>query len=255
MLSYFFMGLVFAIGWMFFAWLIYLFMKNPAIVDFAWTLCMGALSFFYILNSNKKSLSLTLLLIAMIIWTLRLSFLISYRLIKYKVDGRYKALDKSFEKFKELKYFFFFLMQGISSVIFTLPILIVSSFANTNLFWDIFCFTILCIALLGVILSDFQLQAFIRKKENKGRVCQVGLWRYSRHPNYFFEWVFWVGIALFALPLDLGFVGILSPVFLFIAFFYFTGIPPTEKQALLSKGQEYARYQKTTSAFFPWFKK
>jgi steroid 5-alpha reductase family enzyme len=253
MFSYFFLGFVLAIGWMILAWVLYLFVKNPAIVDLAWTLCMGGLSFLYIFVSNQKLLSLRLILIAMIIWTFRLALLISYRLVKYKTDGRYQTLDKSFENFRKIKYFFFFLMQGISALVFTLPVWLVASFGKPYFLWNILSASLVFIALLGVILSDIQLQTFIRQKQNKGKVCKVGLWRYSRHPNYFFEWMFWMGMMMFALPLHLGFVGILSPLFLLIAILFFTGIPPTEKQALLSKGQEYREYQKTTSAFIPWF--
>lgn len=167
MFSYFFLAFVFAISWMVLAWVIYLFVKNPAIVDLAWTLCMGALSFFYIFVSKEKLFSLRFILIAMVIWTLRLSLLIGYRLIKYKTDGRYQTLDKSFEKFRKVKYFLFFLMQGVSALVFTLPILLVASFGKGYYLWDIFSACIVFIALLGVIVSDIQLQTFIREKRIK----------------------------------------------------------------------------------------
>jgi steroid 5-alpha reductase family enzyme len=80
----------------------------------------------------------------------------------------------------------------------------------------------------------------------------VGLWRYSRHPNYFFEWLIWVAFALFALPAPHGWIGILSPALILFFLLRITGIPATEAQALRTRADEYRNYQRTTSAFLPW---
>ena len=107
----------------------------------------------------------------------------------------------------------------------------------------------------GVALSDWQLSQFKKNPENKGQTCQRGLWRYSRHPNYFFEWVHWWAY----LPMAVGAAGwwaaVITPSVLLYFILYKTGIPPTEEQALASRGEEYRRYQRTTSAFVPWFPK
>jgi len=104
-------------------------------------------------------------------------------------------------------------------------------------------------------VADAQLAKFKRIAANRGKVCRVGLWNYSRHPNYFFEWLVWVAWALFALPSPAGYVGLIGPVLMFYFLFRVTGIPATEAQALRSRGEEYRRYQETTSAFVPWFHK
>ncbi len=109
------------------------------------------------------------------------------------------------------------------------------------------------VGFLGETLADWQLDRFRKKSKNAGHPCQTGLWRYSRHPNYFFEWLLWCGYALFALPSPWGLLGIVSPALIIYFLFRVTGIPATEAHLLKSRGQEYLDYQRTTNAFFPWF--
>jgi steroid 5-alpha reductase family enzyme len=108
-------------------------------------------------------------------------------------------------------------------------------------------------AIAGESIADRQLAAFKRDPANKGKTCRIGLWNYSRHPNYFFEWLIWVAFALFALDSPNGWAGLISPALILYFLFKVTGIPATEAQALRSRGEDYRRYQQTTSAFVPWF--
>jgi steroid 5-alpha reductase family enzyme len=109
------------------------------------------------------------------------------------------------------------------------------------------------VALAGEALADRQLAAFKRQAENRGRVCAVGLWRYSRHPNYFFEWLVWVAFLVVALASPWGWVAAIGPASILYLLLRVTGIPLTEEQALRSKGDAYRDYQRTTSAFIPWW--
>ncbi len=111
------------------------------------------------------------------------------------------------------------------------------------------------VALAGEAVADAQLAAFKRDPASKGQVCQRGLWTYSRHPNYFFEWLIWVAWALFGMASPYGWISILCPLLMFYFLFRVTGIPATEAQSLRSKGEAYRRYQQTTSAFVPWFRR
>ena len=86
----------------------------------------------------------------------------------------------------------------------------------------------------------------------RGRACRRGLWRVSRHPNYFFEWLTWCGIALLAAPAA-GWWAALQPVAMFVLVRFVSGVPYTEMQALKSRGDDYRRYQQETNAFVPWF--
>jgi steroid 5-alpha reductase family enzyme len=90
---------------------------------------------------------------------------------------------------------------------------------------------------------------------NKGKVCEAGMWRYSRHPNYFFESLVWWAYFLFALGSPFGWTTVFCPLLMLWFLFRVTGIPLTEEQAVRSKGDAYREYQRTTSAFVPWFKK
>ena len=111
------------------------------------------------------------------------------------------------------------------------------------------------IAVAGEGVADWQLKQFRSRSENKGKICQAGLWNLSRHPNYFFEWLVWVGFFVFALGSPLGCAAIYCPALMLFFLLRVTGIPLTEELSLKSKGNAYREYQRTTSAFVPWFKK
>ncbi len=108
------------------------------------------------------------------------------------------------------------------------------------------------VAVLGEALADRQLARFRADPANAGRTCRAGLWGWSRHPNYFFEWLHWLAYV----PLAWGgagwYLAALPAAVVLLLVLTVTGIPPTEAQALRSRGEDYRRYQRTTSAFFPW---
>ena len=111
------------------------------------------------------------------------------------------------------------------------------------------------IGLAGESLADAQLRRFKARPESKGKTCREGLWNYSRHPNYFFEWLIWIGYGILALGAPWGWLGMISPLAILYILTRLTGIPLTEEQAIRSRGDDYRDYQRTTSAFIPWFKK
>jgi steroid 5-alpha reductase family enzyme len=107
-------------------------------------------------------------------------------------------------------------------------------------------------ALAGESVADRQLERFKADAHSRGRVCRSGLWRYSRHPNYFFEWLVWVAYALAATTAPWGALAWACPAVMLFLLFRVTGIPATEAHALRSRGEAYRDYQRTTSAFVPW---
>jgi steroid 5-alpha reductase family enzyme len=109
------------------------------------------------------------------------------------------------------------------------------------------------IAVGGEALADFQLHRFKADPAHRGKTCRAGLWNYSRHPNYFFEWLVWCAYALYAFASPWGWAGLACPLLMFYFLFRVTGIPLTEAQAVKTKGQDYLDYQRTTSVFVPWF--
>ena len=108
------------------------------------------------------------------------------------------------------------------------------------------------IGLIGESTADAQLAAFKRNPANKGGVCDAGLWRYSRHPNYFFEWLIWIAYAVFALASPYGWIALAMPVLMLHFLINVTGLKATEEQALRTKGERYRLYQARTSGFIPW---
>jgi steroid 5-alpha reductase family enzyme len=107
------------------------------------------------------------------------------------------------------------------------------------------------ICIIGEATADAQLKRFKSKPENKGKVCNVGLWSYSRHPNYFFEWMIWVSYFIFACASPWGWISIVCPAIILLLLFKVTGIPLTEEQSIRSRGDAYREYQRTTSVFVP----
>jgi steroid 5-alpha reductase family enzyme len=112
---------------------------------------------------------------------------------------------------------------------------------------------ILFAGIAGEALADRQLKNFRSELANKGKVCDIGLWRWSRHPNYFFEWFGWLAYPTIALSpaYPWGFATLLAPIFMYWILHHVTGVPPLEDQMLKSRGGRYRDYQARTSVFFP----
>jgi steroid 5-alpha reductase family enzyme len=100
-------------------------------------------------------------------------------------------------------------------------------------------------------LADHQLARFKQDEANRGKVLSSGLWRYSRHPNYFFQWLTWVAYAIVALEAPYGWIGLVAPAIMLYLILAVTGVPPAEASSLRSRGDAYRRYQQRTSSFVP----
>jgi steroid 5-alpha reductase family enzyme len=117
--------------------------------------------------------------------------------------------------------------------------------------WDTFGTSLYFIGIIGEWAADWQMVQFRLDANNRKKVCNTGLWYYSRHPNYFFESIIWISYAVIAMNHPQGFIGWISPIMIIVSILKVTGIPPTEKRLLASKGNAYREYQRTTSAFIP----
>ncbi len=246
-------AILYCAGLMLLVWLLHLPLKNAALVDVAWPLGIMITSLLYSWQGNSV-LSRRMLLGSMVsIWALRLSlYLLFARVTGKPEEGRYQTLRAEYGKAAPWRFLLFFQMQAISCVVLALPMFFASVSPLENLTkLEEFAALLWILAMCGEIMSDWQLARFKGDKRNAGRVCREGFWAWSRHPNYFFEWLIWVSYALFALPSPWGFLGLLSPALIYYFVNHVTGIPPTEKQALASRGEAYAKYQREVSAFFP----
>ena len=195
-------------------------------------------------------------------WSLRLGAHLFVRVKSHHPveDVRYAKLRQEWGAQTGRKMFGFFLLQGALQVVLSLPwlLVILDTTPARNFALGLFAWTGAAIWLAGLVgesIADRQLAKFRTNLANKGKVCQAGLWNWSRHPNYFFEWLVWVGYAVFALGTPWGWLGLLAPALMWHFLVNVTGIPMTEELSVKSKGDAYRDYQRTTSAFAPWFKK
>jgi len=244
-------------GLMFILWLIHLPMHNAAIVDAGWAGGLVTIAVLYAAGGNGYPARAWLIASMASVWGLRLAlFLLLTRVIGHPEEGRYQELRRQWKTNIPLKFLAFFEFQALLCVVLSGPFLFAAvnpapalsplEYAGAAL-W--------LIAICGEIAADAQLARFKSNPANRGKLCNVGLWNYSRHPNYFFESLIWFAYAIFALASPWGWIGLLSPALILYFLLKVTGIPATEAQALRSKGDLYRRYQQTTSMFIPWFPK
>lgn len=226
---------------------------NAGIVDVAWAGLVGLLGVFFA-AWPAGILWLRVLAAAMIAgWSLRLTIYLFRRVVGHPEEGRYAELRRCWGNNASQKFFRFFQMQAAAAWVFATPILAISRSALPPREWCVALATLLWITgIAGVSLADWQLAQFKRHRDAGGRTCRSGLWRYSRHPNYFFEWVHWNSYILLATTSAFWWVPILVAGGLLYLLLFITGIPPTEAQAIASRGNDYRDYQRTTSSFFPW---
>lgn len=111
---------------------------------------------------------------------------------------------------------------------------------------------LLLVSLTGEAIADSQLRRFKAQPHPKHAICDTGLWAWSRHPNYFFEWLTWVAIALLALPSPHGWAALSAPALMYLLLVHISGIPPTEAAMRTSRGAAFTAYASRISAFFPW---
>ena len=134
--------------------------------------------------------------------------------------------------------FFFYQYQALFAVFFALPALVVAHHARPHWTgWDLAGILIWLCGVGNTMAADRQLARFRARPENRGKTCRAGWWRYSRHPNYFFEWLHWWAYAALAAGTAFWWIAWLVPLVLLYLFFRVTGIPPTEAQALASRGR------------------
>jgi steroid 5-alpha reductase family enzyme len=169
-----------------------------------------------------------------LVWGVRLGTHLLTRLKKKfpEEDRRYQQIKLKWQSNTAKNFFWFFQFQALSQPLLCLPFLLAaSSDAKLGLFDFLGIFLSLA-GILGESLSDSQLKNFKSDPANSGQVCEAGLWHFSRHPNYFFEWLIWCGFACFGFSADLGYLSLSSPILMFLLLNFVTGVPPAEEQSL-----------------------
>lgn len=227
---------------------------NAGWVDFGWSagMSVSAVVIFVTTPISIRSFLVSGLLFG---WAIRLaSHILFDRLLKGRPeDTRYQNLRAYWGKNANAQFLWFFLAQALLVGLFMLPALAVANRpgASPDLF-DLLGLVVALVAIGGESLSDHQLAAFRADASTRGTVCTRGFWKYSRHPNYFFEWLHWWGYVIMAVGSPVWTLTMVGPCFMYIFLRYVTGVPHAERQSLKSRGDAYRAYQQTTSVFFPW---
>ncbi len=228
--------------------------KRNDVADVAWGLGFILLTWSSFLLFASFSLRGLIASILVSIWGSRLAWHIHRRNRNKKEDYRYLAWRKEWGRFFYIRsYFQVYLLQGALLYLIIVPVLLINSNAGSS--FNIIDVLGILVWLLGFFfeaVGDAQLARFLQKPTNRGKIMQSGLWRYSRHPNYFGEVTQWWGLFLLALSLPSGWVGIIGPLTITILILKVSGIPMLEKK--MAENPEFAEYKRRTSIFIPWFR-
>jgi len=238
-------------------WILQVVRNDAGVVDIGWTAGVGAMAVYAALT-GEGWLPRRILLGAMGgIWSLRLVlYILKDRILCEKEDSRYQRLRARWGKKAHLWFFLFFTSQSLLVVLFTLPFLPGANKPEPVLsLFDILALAVWLVAMGGEWLADWQLARFRRQPANAGKVCRDGLWNYSRHPNYFFEWLHWFAYVLLAVKASGFLLALIGPAAMYLFLMKLTGIPHVERESLAKRGEEYRRYQETTPMFIPWPKR
>ena len=243
------------------AWMVQQRTGNSGWVDTIWTFSVGLVgagSALWPLEGIAPNARQWLVAVLVAIWSLRLGVHIAVRSKGITDDPRYAAFAREWGVDAPRKMVLFLQNQGFGSVPLVFSIFVAAHFPHPLLRpQDYLGALVLLAGIAGEALADAQLKNFREYPGNQGLVCDVGLWRWSRHPNYFFEWLGWLAYPVIAIspgyPLfyPWGWASLLAPAFMYWILVYVTGIPPLEEQMLRSRGERYREYQSRTSVFFP----
>lgn len=236
-------------------YLVHLRTGDAGIVDFGWSAGLGAAALFYACFGDGGAAHRLALAAVAGAWSLRLAlYILRDRVLRGGEDPRYAMLRAAWGPAARRRFLGVFVIQGALVAVLSIPFLAVAQHPGPGLG----ALGALGVALgLGAIagesVADRQLQRWRSRPEHRGKTCRSGLWRYSRHPNYFFEWLHWWAYVLLAAPGWWRAAALLGPALMFVFLHRVTGIPHAERQALRSRGDDYRAYQRETSAFVPWF--
>ncbi len=227
-------------------------------IDTVWSFAVGAAAFVLsvVPVAASGALSSRQLLVAALvaIWSARLGGYIAFRSAGAAEDPRYAALMEEWGADGSRRLFIFLQAQAVAGLILVLSVFAAAQNPAPGLaVQDYLGAAIFLIALGGAALSDNQLRRFRADPANRGKICDVGLWGYSRHPNYFFEWLGWVAYPVIAISSGhaWGWAAIAAPILMYVLLVRVSGIPPLEAHMLRSRGKAFEDYCARVNAFFP----
>lgn len=232
-------------------WLIQKRSRRADWVDVAWTLGTGSLAAAFALASDGEIVRRALIAALSGLWSLRLAWHLVSRLRRSPEDGRYLRLRAQHGDAADRWLFWFFQVQALLCVFFATPALIAARNANPVGWPEALGVLVWAVAVAGESTADRQLNRFRSARPDSPAVCRTGLWKYSRHPNYFFEWIHWWTYVCVGWQAPVGWLTLAGPTAMLLLISKVTGIPPTEAQALAKRGEAYRKYQREVSPLFP----
>lgn len=237
-------------------WLVQRARVDAGVVDVGWAAGLGILAVFYAVFADGSPSQRVFVAVLAGVWSMRLAVYVYVNRVRGKdEDGRYQTLRARWGDRAQARFFVFFQAQALLDVLISLPFLVMASHRSPLSAWSLAAAVVWCVAVVGEATADRQLAAFRADPGTRGHVCDAGLWRFSRHPNYFFEWLHWWTYVIAGIGAPWWLLTLVSPALISFFLFRVTGIPATERQALKSRGEAYREYQRTTSVFVPWFSK
>ena len=238
-------------GFVVLIWLWYLATDNPAVIDFYWSVGIvvcGAV--YWAMAESVSAAGISGFGLAMA-WSVRLSsFLLANRISKREKDPRYAEVVVDRTRKRHLKYGANYLFQGWLQTLIGMTFF--GFFAEEPGGWTFRAGVALAVlGILGETLADWQLLRFRRERRREEPINQRGLWKYSRHPNYFFDLMTWTGFGLISFSGSLSWFAWFGPLTMFVIFNFIT-IPVTERHMVKSRGEAFKEYRRKTSRFFPF---
>lgn len=229
--------------------------KDNSIVDVAWGpgfVGVAILTFFLNEGWTVRHIIISGLVF---IWGMRLAIHIGVRKRGKGEDFRYAKWRQDWGRWFVLRSFFqIFMLQGVFLFIIALPIVLINLSHREDLTaFDFLGIGVWCIGFIFEAVGDYQLRQFKKRQENKGKIMTTGLWKYTRHPNYFGEVVLWWGIFSLALSVENGWIAVLSPLLISFLLLRVSGVTMLEKK--YAGNLDFEAYAIRTNAFFPWFPK
>lgn len=227
---------------------------DAGLVDVVWAFGVGVAGVIYAIVLDGEPTRRVLVGALAGVWALRLGGYLAHRLQRFAEDGRYQELRRRWGARAQARLFGFYQLQAFWVALFSTPALWAAQNSTAPLSaldWVGFSFGLAAIS--GEAIADRQLHRFRVRPGTQGQVCREGLWRYSRHPNYFFDWLHWFAYVALGWTGPAGWLTLGGPLVMLWFLFRVTGIAPTEARLLASRGDAYREYQRTTSVFVPWW--
>lgn len=226
--------------------------ENAGMIDPIWAFSLGAIAVFYGMASNGDPLARALVAAGGGIWGVRLGWHLWRRNAGKREDPRYHRFRKQWGAAAGRKMFWFLEFQTVISMVLSLAFAVPAWRTDTpSVSWAALAVAIWLISVAGESVADSQLRRFVADPANLGEVCRVGLWRYSRHPNYFFECLHWVAYAALSIGSPWIWLTLLPPVLMAWLLMKLSGVPMLEAHLVHSR-PGYAEYMRETSALIPW---